>query len=234
MTRTTKMVIRSLTVCALFCAATSYSHAGTIIKLNLGGVGPDIGMNGAGTLSTTNDGVAATTGDQNTDIEYTGALDFKPDINTTTASFTLQGLNEVGPASVFGTLVIQNFTGGTFSLYDPANVLLLQGPLTNSALTGVLGPPGTGALFTTTLGTVTGGSLQPLIAPGTVSLSMNMTNVNGGLGFGVAGGAAPLLNQFLADASISISADVVPEPTTLTLIGLVSVALIAVRRPRQQ
>jgi hypothetical protein len=234
MKRTTKMVIRSLIVCALVCVATSYSHAGTIIKLNLGGVGPDIGMNGTGTLATTNDGVAATVGDQNTDIEYTGAFEFIPDVNTTAASFTLQGLTEVGPASVFGSLVIQNFAGGQFSLYDPANVLLLQGPLTNSALTGVLGPPGTGALFTTTLGTVTGGTLAPLIAPGSVSLSMNMTNVNGGTGFSVGGGAAPVLNQFLADAAISISANFVPEPTALMLFGLGSVALIAVRGRRQR
>jgi PEP-CTERM motif len=232
MKRTTKMVIRSLIVCALVCAATSYSHAGTIIKLNLGGVGPDIGMNAGGVLSTVNDGAAPTVGDQNTDIEYTGAFDFIPDVNTTTASFTLQGLQEVGPASVFGSLVIQNFQGGQFSLFDPANVLLLQGPLTNSALTGVLGPPGTGALFTTTLGAVTGGTLLPLIAPGTVSLSMNMTNVNGGLGFAVIGGG-PALNQFLADASISISADFVPEPTAMMLLGLGSAAMIFVRGRRK-
>jgi hypothetical protein len=226
MRRTARNIIRGLVFCALFCVATSATQAATIIKLNLGGVGPDVGMNGAGTLSTTNDGVAATVGDQNTDIEYVGALDFKPDVNANSASFTLQGLNEVGPASVFGSLVIQNFFGGQFSLFDPANVLLLQGPLTNSALTGVLGPPGTGALFTTTLGAVTGGTLMPLIAPGTVSLSMNMTTVNGGNGFAVAGGG-PALNPFLADASITIAANVVPEPATMSLIGLGAAAAIA-------
>src|SRR5829696_3941866 len=158
-----KVVIRGVAACALVCAAATFSQAATIIKLNLGGVGPDIGMNGAGILSTTNDGVAGSVGDQNTDIEFTGGLDFIPDVNTNAASFTLQGLAEVGPASVFGSLVIQNFAGGQFSLFDPSNVLLLQGPLTSSALTGVIGPPGTGALFTTTLGAVTGGTLAPFI-----------------------------------------------------------------------
>jgi len=223
---TSKVFIRGVAACALICLAASYSQASTIIKLNLGNVGPDIGMNGAGILSTTNDGVAATAGDQNTDIEYTGGLNFIPDVNTNAASFTLQGLAEVGPANVFGSLVIQNFLGGQFSLFDPANVLLLQGPLTNSALTGVLGPPGTGALFTTTLGTVTGGTLAPFIVPGTVSLSMNMTTVNGGNGFAVAGGG-PQLNPFLADASLSIAADTVPEPATMTLLGLASAGAIA-------
>jgi len=234
MKSTTKVFIRGAAACALICLATSFSQAATIIKLNLGSVGPDVGMNGAGIFSTTNDGVAATTGDQNTDIEYTGPFEFKPDLNTNTASFSLQGLAEVGPANVFGNLVIQNYLGGQFSLYDPANVLLLQGPLTSSALSGVIGPGsgGTGALFTTTLGSVTGGTLAPLITPGTVSLSMNLTNVNGGNGFAVAGGG-PQLNPFLADASISISADV-PEPATFSLVGLGAAAGIAVLARRRR
>jgi hypothetical protein len=168
-------------------------------------------------------------GDQLTDIEYTGFLNFIPDLNTNTASFSLNGLNAVGPASVFGSLVIQGYVGGVFSLYDPADNLLLQGPMGPSALSGVLGPPGTGALFTTSLTTVTGGSLASLIAPGSVSLSMNMTNVNGGAGFAVAGGG-PQLNPFLADASISIAADPVPEPASFLLLGLGSLAIAYGRR----
>jgi hypothetical protein len=151
MITTSKTVIRGLMACALLFFATA-AQAGTIIKLNLGNIGPDVGMNGAGLLSTNNDGVVATAGDQNTDIEFVGAFDSIPDVNTNSASFTLQGLSAIGPANTFGSLVIQNFQGGLFSLFNSANVLLLQGPLTNSALTGVLGPPGTGALFTTTLG----------------------------------------------------------------------------------
>jgi len=231
MITTTRTVTSGLLACALVVAGSVSAHAGTIIKLNLGGIGPDVGMNGVGLLSTTDDGVGGTTGDQNTDIEYTGVLNFIPDLNTNSASFSLQGLNAVGPANVFGSLVIQNFLGGQFQLFDPANTLLLQGPLTNSALTGVLGPPGTGALFTTTLGIVNGGTLAPFIT-GNVSLSMNLTNVNGGLGFGVAGGG-PQLNPFLADGSLSISADAVPEPTTLALIGLGTLTAAAVSRRRR-
>jgi hypothetical protein len=238
MKRTTKIVIQTLSVCALVCVATTFAQAATIIKLNLGGVGPDVGMGAPagqppGVLSTIDQtGGPPPTGDQFTDIEYTGFLNFIPDLNTNNATFSLNGLNAVGPPNVFGTLVIQNFFGGVFSLYDPADNLLLQGPLTNSALTGVIGPPGTGALFTTTLGSATGGSLLPFIAPGTVSLSMNMTNVSGGLGFSV--GPGPVLNPFLADASVNIAADFsgVPEPATMTLIGLGSLAALVIGRRR--
>jgi hypothetical protein len=225
MTMKSRSTFFAAVLCALLASFCSASRAGTIIKLNLGGVGPDVGMGppagqAVGILATVDQtGGPSPLGDQLTNLEYTGFLNFLPDINTNTASFSLNGLNAVGPASVFGTLVIQSFTGGIFSLYDPADNLLLQGPMGSSALTGVIGPPGTGALFTTNLTTVTGGSLAPLVAPGSVSLSMNMTTVNGGNGFGVAGGG-PQLNSFLADASVNISADAVPEPCSILLLGL--------------
>ena len=230
---TFKVFMRGVAACALLCVAATLSQAATIIKLNLGGVGPDVGMSPGGILSTIDQtGGPPPTGDQFTDVEYTGFLNFIPDLNTNTATFSLNGLNATGPANVFGSLVIQNFTGGVFSLYDPADNLLLQGPMANSALSGVLGPPGTGALFTTSLGTVTGGSLAGLLAPGSVSLSMNMTNVNGGNGFAVAGGG-PQLNQFLADASISIAANPVPEPASLMLLGFGSALAMAYNRRRR-
>src|SRR6476620_2367462 len=92
-------------LCALAALAFTFnaSHASTIIKLNLGGVGPDLGLGAPaalppGILGTVSDGVGATTGDQNTAIEFTSFLDFIPDINTNTGSFTLSNLQEVGPA----------------------------------------------------------------------------------------------------------------------------------------
>src|SRR6476469_6445477 len=128
----TKVVIRGITACALLWATASVTQAATIIKLNLGGVGPDVGMGApaglpAGVLGTVDQtGGPSPAGDQLTDIEYTSFLNFIPDLNTNTASFSLNGLNAVGAANVFGSLVIQNYVGGVFSLYDPADNLLLQ------------------------------------------------------------------------------------------------------------
>ena len=233
MTRNTSTIIYAIAICASAFFAASSSNAATIIKLNLGGVGPDVAMP-AGVLGTMSDGIPATTGDQNTDVEFTGFLDGPfPDITTTDASFSLSGLAPVGPPTVFGSLVIQSFFGGTFTLYnnDVLNTVLLTGPMTTSALTGVIGPPGTGGLFTTTLGPATGGTLAPLLFPGTVSLSMNLSNVNGGLGFGVSG-LPPVLLPFAADSSVSISADPIPEPATLALVLLGSAVAAASARRR--
>ena len=44
MTSTLKAFIRGVAACALLFVALSATQAATIIKLNLGGVGPDVGM----------------------------------------------------------------------------------------------------------------------------------------------------------------------------------------------
>jgi len=180
------------------CVGASSLNAATVIKLNLGETSPDVAF-AAGLFGTTDDGNAATLGLQNTAIEYTDGLDARPDITTNIASFTLSGLQAVGPAQVFGTLVIQNFLNGSFNLFDPANVLLLSGTLTNSALTGVVGPPGTGSVFTTGPVNVAGGTLAPLFAQGSLSLSLTLTNINGGAGLAV--GDSTLL-PFSADSTV--------------------------------
>jgi hypothetical protein len=61
---------------------------------------------------------------------------------------------------------------------------------------------------------------------------LNLTNVNGGAGFSVAGGG-PSLNPFLADGSISIAAEPVPEPSSFALLALGTLALIAAKRRRK-
>src|SRR5437868_2200636 len=112
---------------AMFSLAASSADVGTIIKLNLADVGPDVELNPVGNFHTRDDGNAATTGDQNTNIEFTGILDFLPDVTAKAASFSMHDLQEVGPAATFGNVVVQNFVGGTIELYDPANTLLLSG-----------------------------------------------------------------------------------------------------------
>jgi len=221
-------------VCAVICANACVLHASTIIKLDLGSVGPDLSMS-AGILGTVNDGIVGTTGDQNTGIEYTSFLEAFPDISTSVASFTLSNLVAAGPAIPVGPgVVVQNFAGGTFNLYDPSNTLLLSGLLTTSSLTGTVGPPATGAVFTTNVASVTGGFLAPFIVPTSLALSANLTNVNGGAGFSLNDGV--ILNQFVADSVINISGNPtdlgggLPEPGTLVLAFIALGAGAAVRR----
>ena len=124
-------------------------------------------------------------------------------------------------------IVIQTFMGGTLELYDPANILLLSATLTASALTGPLGPPATGAVFTTGPATVTGGTLAASIEPDdSLTLSMSFTDINGGSGFSVTGGGMDAeLDPFTADATLNIAATPEPESIVLLLAGAVMAAL---------
>jgi hypothetical protein len=240
-------MILGIAVCALIYIAGERTFAGTIIKLSLGGDAvSDIEYTGGpvGILSTEDDLNAGTTGDQNTAVEF---LDFlEPviaDIPTSTASFTLDGLVAVGPATVInGSLVAQNFAGGSLFLYDDdaANTLLLSGNLGTSVLTGPIGPPATGALFATSFALVTGGSLAQYIDPSSLTLSMSLSDVNGGTGFAVSPAppippppvSAGVLGAFTADATLTITGEFIPEPASIAmfLVGGASSLIAAGRR----
>jgi hypothetical protein len=226
-------ILLSAAACACLCANGLTVHAATIMKLNLGGSGPDLSMAG-GVLGTSSDLDATTAGDQNTAIEYTGFLDPISDVNTSVASFSLSGVTAVGAPNVT-SVVSQNFNGGALSLYDPSNILLLSGTLGDSTLVGTLGPPGTGAFFSTTFGSVTGGALAPFIVDNSLSLSINLTNVNGGAGLSLAPGGQAL-GAFTADSFVNVggeptdSAGGLPEPGTLVLAATALFAGAAARR----
>jgi hypothetical protein len=221
MLRTMSFAFLSVVGCALVSTIGATANAGTIIKLNLGGdSAADIVFDGT-QLSIVDDGNGATTGNQDTNVEFLDFLSGETDIvGAPPASFSMSGLAVDGFANVFNNvLVIQNFTGGTFNLFDDANALLLSGTLDDSTLTGPIGPPATGALFTTTFASVTGGSLASQIDSDTITLSMSLSAISGGTGFSVdMGGAAPALNPFTADATLSIAAEQIPEPTAAVLL----------------
>jgi hypothetical protein len=92
-------------------------------------------------------------------------------------------------------------------------------------------------LFTTSFGTVTSGTLKPLINAGSLSLSMTLTNISQGVGLSVSlvpgrTVTAYSLNPFDADATIAIVADPIPEPASALL--LVIGAMLAVANTRRQ
>ncbi len=232
--------MKTLRVCAVLAATVlcvsliSSADAGTILKLSLGNdAAPDVAFNGT-VLDTIMDGNAVTTGDQNTAVEFTNFLAFIPPIAAADASFTLQGVAAVGPASLLpGSLVVQSFTGGSLALYDPSNALLLSGTLGDSVLSGSTGAAATGALFTTTFGSVTGGSLASLVEAGSLTLSMSMTDVSTAAtpGFGV-NVASGMLEPFQADVTLNIGAAqrAIPEPATGLLVLMGGVLLLAAKR----
>jgi hypothetical protein len=198
-----------------------------------------------GVFSTVDDGNGTTTGEQNTAIDFVGALSSYADILTADASYTLRDVTADGMASVIlpSGQVGQGFIGGSFELYDASNTLLLSVNLTKSALAGTVGGT-TGAEFSITDGVVSGGTLAPLLSPTTVSFSIAMTGINNLSGPGLAitpvgpaYTAGPFtiqpatVNPFTADADKLIAAEVVPEPaTTLLIIGTLSASAIVRRR----
>ena len=231
--RITPLVVAT---CAIIGLQGPAAQAGTILKLSLGeDVPSDITFSGgvASVMETVDDGDAATTGDQNTAIDFTSFLEGPfADVLASTASFTMENVTASGPPTTFGPLVIQNFSGGTFSLYDASNTLLLSGTLANSAITGPIGPPATGGLMTSTFAAITGGTLQPLLFPNSLTLSMSLTDISDGTGFVVSGAAAPQLDAFTADVTMNIAAQQIPEPAAAILLVLGAGLFAAARRSR--
>jgi hypothetical protein len=215
--------------CAIVALLLSFTatRAATIIKLDLGGVGPDLNYTGGvfGTLNTIDDNPAGLTGDQATNILFTS---FLSGMGSTTGSYSLAGATATGaPTPLGGGVVAQNFSGGNFKIYNSANTLLLDVNLGTSLLVG----GGNGAFFNITNGTVIGGSpsLTSQLAGNSIGMSMSLTNISGG-GLSVSGGG--LLNSFFADATKEITATQVPEPIAAMLLGLGGTLVPAMLRRR--
>jgi hypothetical protein len=218
-------------ICAF--AAPQPAHATeTIIKLTLGEAGFDVHYNGS-VLETLSDGNGATSGAQDTDLEFTGLLSFLPDVVTTISSFSLDNVSTSGSAVTLGNLVIQNTAGGSFSLYDSSNILLLSAALGNGAITGS-NTQSTGSFFTTTFSTFTGGSLAALLDPNSAALSLALTSIFSGSSAGLQVTGSPgslVLAPFNGDATVGIEGTAaVPEPATVGLLFTGLLCGAAIRR----
>jgi hypothetical protein len=211
------------------------ASAETVIKFDLAGSpGPDVSYT-MDSLGTVDDGNGLTAGDKDTDVEYFGFLDSLPNIPTG-ASLTLSGINRQGDAAVSGGVVVtQTTNGGSFSLFDDGNMLLLSGNLGTGLITGFTGAGGststTGSFLSVDPITFTAGSLLPLLDPNSGALSLSFSNVRTGTDPGMVVSNGNLLD-FTAVANGAIDASAVPEPSVLGMAALGAVAMIRRRRRR--
>jgi hypothetical protein len=201
--------------------STESARAGTIVQMSSGAAAIGIQYNGT-TLSTA--------GPQDTTADFTGFLDSYPDIATPPASLTLSGVTRSGPAFVAGTTILQQFTGGTVSLYDSAHTLLLSANLSTSALNNSAGLAN-GGLFTTSFSQVTGGTLAPNLKLTSFVFQMHVSNISGGSGLSV--GTGGMLQSFTAGADANINGEPVPEPATAALVVILSMLTCSSTRIRK-
>lgn len=206
-------------------ALAGLAQAGPVIKLTLddlgsGGTNPDVGWR-RGVLLTLDDGVAATSGTQNTAIDFVGALGGMTDISAG-GSFSLTGVFANGAPSSFAGMIVQPTQGGTISLYDDFNTLLLSADIHDGALSG--SSTGTaGSFFSIDSMQITGGTLASQFLPSPAAISIAMVDVNTGglMGMRIVGS---VLDDFNATAVVDIDATVPAPASALALGGLLGVA----------
>lgn len=218
---------------ALFAVPLTANASTTIIKVPLGetNTSDDVYFDGT-TFGTLSDGDALTLGDQDTSVNFVGIFSgLFADLVSPPGSFTLSGVTATGSTGFVNTVFSQQTTGGSFSLYDPSNVLLLSGDLADGAITGSLNSQ-TGSFFDTTVGTFTGGTLLPYLLPQSFGLSIALNGVQSGNLPGFTVDQNGNLSAFTAAGSGLIQGAAVPEP--VTAIMLLTGASAAVLRRRKQ
>lgn len=203
----------------------------TIMKFGFGSdPGPDIQMLD-GILSTLDDGDMSSSGSQNTGLDFVGFLSSIPSIPVAAASISIDGVTLSDDLSQVGGLFLQPTTGGSFSIWDDADMLLLSGTFGTGMLTGVVGGPATGSLISLDFGTFDGGSLASMVDVNSAALSLSFAGVNDGLGFSISGGETPRLDNFMTDSTGLIAASV-PEPMGASLLCASGLGLVAFCRRR--
>lgn len=229
MTRAVPLLGTTFLAAFLAAAPLEASATQTIVKASLFEGGADVTFDGA-VFSTITDGDLTSLGDQNTRVNFLGALDTVTDINDPFASFTLAGVTIAGAPTPVGPVVVQPTNGGTFSLWDESNTLLLSGVLNDGAITGS-STAETGSFFNVSFMSFTGGSLAPLLDPDSAGISFALSSIFGGgvLGLQIVNGA---LAPFTADGLVAIdgSPAAVPEPMSAALLVIGGGAAAWVRR----
>jgi hypothetical protein len=150
-------------------------------------------------------------------------------------TLVLTGLQASGPATLFGSVIIQPLDTGFFQLFstDPVGpgtpTLLLQGTI--AATTFIVGSGDSGGVFNSSNVSYTGGAIyNQLIAqggsPNNNSMSISMVDISPPFAIGGSG----YLNNFSANATGVFNVNVLPEPTGLGVLGIAAAGLLARRR----
>lgn len=222
-----KLIASTLFAAPLLFAGSVSAAPITVIEVHLGGVSqPDVQLSG-GVFGTIDDGAAGTTGNQNTDVLFDALLSGQTDI-VSGASFTLSGVTLSGSASAAGPIISQNTTGGSFSLYDSSNALLLSGTLGDGTIFGS-DTSSIGSFFNTTVGSLTGGSLLAFLPDLGVSLGFSLGTVTTGNASGM-----DIVNNNISNFTANGTGlvDVVPEPASMTLLLSGLLGGVAARRKK--
>ena len=176
--------------------------------------------------------MASSAGDQNTELDFLGILSANTAIPGEFYSVTLDGIELVGEPQLLGPMVVQTTQNGSFRLYDPADILLLEGTLGKGYLSGSVGGTPSGGYLTTEFGAFTGGSLMDqLVSHPRSSVSISLTDINDGRGMSLSSDTPPTLQDFVADGQAQIEAAIpIPEPASLGLLLIGAGALCFTRR----
>ena len=214
----------AVALAGLLVLSASAARADTIIKLDLGDdAATDLQLSG-GFLSTVDDGDGATAGPEHgRRVPRLPLRPFRtsprpPRRTRSTASRS----PDRWPSSAASRSRISRAAPSPCSTRTTS--CCSRSAWTTASSPGPSARPRRGALLSTTFGTILpGGTLDSLITdPGSISLSISMTDINGGAGPSSSGGGT-VLNPFTADATQSISA--VPEPGAAALLALAGLLL---------